>query len=146
MKQNKYEFSCIVCETVHKTSQPKKRLCSKECSDKYWKKQGVLNISTASVGSISEMEVCCEMLKNGYSVFRTVSNSSFCDVIAVKGNECLMIEVRTGYRNMSGVIAFPKNLHSTIAIPTHYGLYLAESNEVIIRKITDEEIKKFSKK
>jgi hypothetical protein len=81
------------------------------------------------------------MLKRGYSVFRTVSPSSFCDVIAVKAEECLFIEVRTGYKDVaSQAVSFPKILHDKIATPTHYGVYIPRHHEVHILPISPEEL------
>ena len=107
MKNLKYEFVCSVCKKTKKTNQIRQKLCDEKCRKEFYGRQGRLNIATSSVGAISEMAICIEMLKRGYSVFRTVSQSSFCDVIAVKKKEILMMEVRTGYKDLSGNITFP---------------------------------------
>ena len=145
MKNLKYEFTCAVCKKKEKSSQIYQKLCSEECRIVFYGKKGKLNIATASVGSVAEMAVCIEMLKRGYSVFRTVSQASFCDVVAIKNKETMFIEVRTSYRNLLGGISFPKILHNKIANPTHYGLYLADTNEIVLKEISDKEREKFNK-
>ena len=137
----------IICPCCKKSFYKKvanQKVCSKECSNKYWGRTSTIGIATSSVGAISEMMICSEMLKRGYSVFRTISNASFCDVVAIKASEILLIEVRTGYRQMGGADSFPKNLHNKIATPTHYGVYFPRTNEILLRKITKSELKKFS--
>ena len=149
MKHLKYHYKCTVCGKESHASQSHQKMCSSECRKKFYQRlygrHGTMEISSASVGSISEMMVCSEMLKRGYSVFRTVSQSSFCDVVAIKGKEVLMLEVRTGYTDTRGRISFPKVIHAKIAIPTHYAIYLPENKKMVIREITEEEIKKHSK-
>jgi Holliday junction resolvase len=44
---------------------------------------------------MSELFVCFDLLKNGYSVFRSVSPSCFCDVIAIKDGIVKKFEIRT---------------------------------------------------
>ena len=144
MKSLKYKFCCVVCKKVKNSQQPNGKMCSPECRKSFYKKTGLLNISSQSVGSVSEMQVCCEMLKRGYSVFRTVSGSSFCDVVAIKDLEVLLLEVRTGYKDMNGKLAFTKILHNKIAMPSHYAVYIVETNEIFIQKITDQDIKNYS--
>ena len=148
MRNNKYEYSCRVCGKKEKTFLPNKVTCSKQCMNKFYGRIGnIKGISSSSVGSISEMMICAEMLTRGYSVFRTVSNSSFCDVIAVKGIDIKFIEVRTGYKSLiSEKITFPKKIHDKIAVPTHYGIYLQASDEIIIEKITNDDVKKYGTK
>lgn len=143
----KYDRTCVGCLKDFKTSFPNTKACSNECRQAFAKKRtrNMYGIGTASVGTIAEMEVCCEMLKRGYSVFRTVSQSSFCDVVAIKGSEVMMLEVRTGYYCPSGYISYPKIIHNKISNPTHYAVFVAETNEISIIKITPEVLSKHSK-
>lgn len=66
---------------------------------------GSLALSTGSVGAIAEIMVCVELMRCGYDVFRAMSPSSDCDILAVKGEFINKIEVRTGnyYRSFGGV-------------------------------------------
>lgn len=55
-----------------------------------------LDIKKWHKGAISELEVCKDLMKKGYNVFRALSQSSKFDAIAVKGSRILKLEVRTG--------------------------------------------------
>ncbi len=50
-----------------------------------------------------------DLIKKGYEVFRALSPSCSCDLIAKKGSKILRIEVRTGqiYAN-TGRLSYPK--------------------------------------
>lgn len=63
-------------------------------------KRKTFGLSTGKVGAISELIVCADLLKKGWEVFRTVSQSCSCDLIVIKNKKILRIEVRTGrYRS-----------------------------------------------
>jgi hypothetical protein len=76
---------------------------------------GEIQISPGTVGAIAEMIVSAQFLSNGYSVFRALSQSCFCDLIVIKGTTIKRVEVRTGYRYPStGKLSFPKKTHGEI--------------------------------
>ena len=77
------------------------RFCSESCRRKaYIAKNSAssgLGLTTATVGSLSELLVGIDLLKRGYDVFRALSPSCSCDLIAVKDGNSLRIEVRSGF-------------------------------------------------
>lgn len=137
-------IKCIICKKDIDTKNKTTKFCSDNCRNIHHGRTGTKIMSTASVGSVSEMMACCELLKKGYSVFRSVSASAFCDIVAVKREETLLIEVRTGYISSIGNINFPHQLHNTNGMPTHYGIYIPVDNSFHLIKITKEDIKKYS--
>lgn len=52
--------------------------------------------------------VSADLLKKGYSVFRSVSPSCSCDLIAMKDKKVLRVEVKSGYKNKDGKIQSQK--------------------------------------
>lgn len=60
-------------------------------------KDGEVDISPGSKGDLSELLVCIDLMKKGYEVYRAVSPASYCDLLAIKGEEIKKIEVRTGF-------------------------------------------------
>lgn len=50
---------------------------------------------TGPIGAASELIVCADLLRRGWDVFRSVSPTCYCDIIATKGPNTLEIEVRT---------------------------------------------------
>lgn len=71
------------------------------------------SISSATVGAISEMAVAIELMKTGWAVFRALSPSCECDLIARKNGSPIRIEVRTAYRNATGGVFFPSSQRDT---------------------------------
>lgn len=54
-----------------------------------------LRIPTASVGTIGELRVACDLLERGFEVFRSVSASASCDLAVLWKGKLLRIEVKT---------------------------------------------------
>lgn len=46
-------------------------------------------------GGYSEIVACAWLLENGYEVFRNVADHGAIDLIAVRGKECILIDVKT---------------------------------------------------
>ena len=65
-------------------------------------------LAPATVGALSEMLVCADLLKQGFEVFRAVSPSCSCDLAILKDHRLVSVEVRTGYRALNGSIQWPK--------------------------------------
>ena len=97
-----YNKECFICKNIFITTQPITRFCSNICRNTYQTKltgrYADKTISSATVGAISEMEVSSDLMKKGFAVFRALSPSCFCDLIACKNGYILRIEVTTGYQ------------------------------------------------
>jgi Holliday junction resolvase len=63
-------------------------------------------ISTGKTGAISELLVCANLLEKGYEVFRSVSQDCSCDLLAMKDNKILKIEVKTVAINKNGSLNY----------------------------------------
>lgn len=83
------------------------KFCSPRCSkahyyhkqkDRYTQRIGN-NLSTGTVGAIGELFISNYFLRQGWSVFRSVSPSCFCDIIVAKGNRLYKVECRVGVRH-----------------------------------------------
>ena len=86
-------------------------------------------ITSGSVGSISELIVCADLLKMGYHVFRSVSPNGPVDLMAFKGKSTLKVEVKTSRRNASGKVLQPNHNHNEHDV---MAVYLPEEKIVII--------------
>lgn len=62
-----------------------------------------LKLDSCKVGTISELIVCTDLFRQGYEIFRAVSQSASCDLIALKNKNCLRVEVKTGCKTSIGV-------------------------------------------
>jgi len=51
--------------------------------------------NTGTKGAIGELRVCTDLLARGYEVFRAVSPSASCDLIAVRDGRIWRVEVRS---------------------------------------------------
>lgn len=129
-----------MCGTGFESGWGNKKTCSDKCRGRRIAKMtGRLvdsKIPSGSIGAMSELFVCGELLKNGYSVFRSMSPSCFCDLIAIKDNVSMSIEVRTGYIHpVTKKLNFPTQTHGEI---THYAVYERHSGEIFF---FDEKLK-----
>lgn len=65
-----------------------------------------LNLSATNTGAVGELLVAADLLRRGFAVYRSVSPSSPCDLIAQKDAALLRVEVTKGTRYRSGNTAF----------------------------------------
>lgn len=118
-----------ICPECNKEFLPRSKnhiYCSNECCVKKYKEQRVdLDLSTGIKGAISELFVCQDLLKKGFEVYRSISQCSSRDIIAIKDNKTYDIEVRTGCIGIDGNKLFGK--HNIKAVYT----------AIVINKMTE---------
>ena len=85
-------------------------------------------LPTGTVGAISELLVAGDLLKKGYGVFRSVSPSCYCDILAIKNGEISEVEVRTGYKSDTGKYSFAKGLRDTANM---YAVWERNSGDIV---------------
>lgn len=105
-KETTQKGSCVVCGTIFGFKAMKK-YCSKKCSKESLEKRQPKckhNLPSSTIGSISELLVCVDLMKKGYSAFRCVSPNAKFDLVAFKLDIFLKIEVTTGTFLPSGKI------------------------------------------
>ena len=104
---------CPGCGEIFIITRKGKRYCSKSCRVKHeckWKSSGIKGVCAGTVGAIAELVVSTDLLKRGFAVFRALSPSCSCDLVILKSNKLLRLEVKTGYRNpQSGKIVTPQS-------------------------------------
>ena len=116
--------------------------CRKEKNNFRSGRIGDKTITAGTVGAISEMLVCADLMSKGYAVFRALSPACFCDAIATKGDKILKVEIRTAYMNQfTGKLSYPIKLHGDEKNKADcYGLYERSKKEVLFRDINGKEI------
>lgn len=82
-----------------------------------------------------ELIVAARLMLEGWHVFRALSPSCFCDIIAVIEGISRYIEVRTGWRNSDGSIKCPHPKHGIGA--TEYAVYLHSDDKIYFFAIND---------
>jgi hypothetical protein len=119
---------CVGCQREFETSWSVQKYCSKRCRSAHTNElSGMVSsrypgMSTGTVGAISELRVAVDLLTRGYEVFRAVSQSCSCDLIAQKNGVLIRIESRTGYLLKSGKVTYSKqHFHSD-----HFAVILPE--------------------
>lgn len=115
------ELYCRTCRTKF-ISTRKKIYCSLACRNSRVSKCYNGDISCGTKGAISELIVCSKLLNDGFSVFRAVSPSEFCDVIAIKGVKMFKIEVRTAQTYPNGTFNFSRLTSGNIAKPDYFAI------------------------
>jgi hypothetical protein len=88
----KHRLECEICgkefSSRHKSTP---RFCSIPCRAEH-QKQG---LASGTAGALGELVVCTDLLRKGYSVYRSVSPHASCDLIITKGLDTVRVEVKT---------------------------------------------------
>lgn len=128
-----YSVYCVYCKETAETEYKRTKFCSNDCASAYARekhgRERTFPVATATVGAISELEVAAYLMKQGYSVFRALSPACFCDLIAIKDGEIISLEVRTGYRSLTGNLAYPTKVRGNVDM---YAIYVPPENQVIL--------------
>lgn len=119
-----YNLKCEECEKDFVHSQHNTKTCSLQChmirtKKKYGRVQDY-SIPSGTVGAMSELAVSIDLLKKGYAVFRSLSPACFCDVVIIKDEKVLRVEIRTGYEYPNGRVSFPRQMYGKIDV---FGIY-----------------------
>jgi hypothetical protein len=93
-------------------------------------------ISTGTVGAITELAVCQHLLSDGYAVFRSVSPSALCDLVAIRGSTIRLFEVRTGRRSYTGAPTFPRKVHRPVP-NLEFAIYFPTEGDFLFIAATD---------
>jgi hypothetical protein len=127
--------TCELCGAGYVKKKNYQKYCSKECSNENQRKVSgryveTVGVPTGTVGAISEMVVAADLMLRGYSVFRALSPSCYCDLIASnESGEVFHVEVRTGYFNqVNKKMTYPKNKKERPI--SFYGIYERNSGGV----------------
>jgi hypothetical protein len=71
-----------------------------------------VGFSKSSTGTLNELLTCADLIKRGWHTFRSVTPDSPCDLVAVKGEAVVRVEVKTAreYTKPSGerYVVYPK--------------------------------------
>jgi hypothetical protein len=91
---------CKGCGKPFEHHLTQKEYCTTTCRKAHHKQKYAYtslapNLSSSNTGAVSELIVCADLLKKGYEVFRSVSATCSCDVIALRDGICTRIEVRS---------------------------------------------------
>ena len=104
---------------------PQTKTCSDECHRKRisrrYGRYSDKSVSSGTAGAISEIVVSASLLKDGWDVYRAVSPSSKCDLVAIKDGIIRRVEVKTGYRYVEmGRILTPSSDHNEYDVLAAY--------------------------
>lgn len=97
-------INCLICQRPYMPICKTQKYCSPKCSQIAHQQrnlnrvthQSSTTLSTATVGTISELRVATDLLLKGYEVFRALSPSCSCDLAILKDSKLLKVEVKTG--------------------------------------------------
>ncbi len=103
---------CLYCGKPYAAYRPTQKYCGSTCknashAERYFSPHGSVVDKQAS-GALSEMIVCSDLLRKGYHVYRNVSASGPCDLIATRSEDLIRVEVKSGYLLPSGKLSYPK--------------------------------------
>jgi Holliday junction resolvase-like predicted endonuclease len=93
-------------------------------------------LPTGTIGAISELIVCTRLMIDGWAVFRSQSPSCASDIVALKGDEIRVIEVRSGRISKSGKRHWSKVIHPGVAKVTEFAVYFPQTQELEFHKVS----------
>lgn len=85
---------CQTCGIKIPNASYSKKYCGRQCIP-LWSK---------AAGSISELRTAVDLMKRGYEVFRAVDASASCDLLILKDQKTLRVQVKTSHRLANGRI------------------------------------------
>ena len=105
--------SChIEFDDINNPQWKRKIYCSTKCQrikfayqNTPWIKEN--KISKSTVGAIAELIASADLMSKGFQVYRALSPSSDCDILAEKEHKVYKFEIRTGRYNWKGSLTFP---------------------------------------
>jgi hypothetical protein len=102
---------CPECQAPYMSRNLNQVYCSPTCYRKHCKKRYTPvargGLATATVGAMHEYLVQYDLMRRGYTVFRSASPSCPCDLlILLADSQCVRVEVRTGH-NYKDQLHFP---------------------------------------
>ncbi len=105
---------CPICKTEFHGARERRhaKTCSKMCSRKrestmYRDSYQIYGLPTGTVGALNELRVSTDLMLRGWSVFRSLSPSSQCDLVLLKNEKVVRVEVTTGRPSPSGKPMYP---------------------------------------
>jgi hypothetical protein len=107
--------SCGIKISTNKSHYSKLKYCSKACQKIVFGSRNhgsgkPRQLSTGTIGAISELVICADLMKRGYHVFRAVSPSCPCDLLILMDGRPLRVEVTSGIMNNNGTISYSRHV------------------------------------
>lgn len=73
-------------------------------------------VSLSTVGAIGELKVSADLMARGFEVFRSLSPTASCDLLAARGQRFFRVEVRTGWELNGKVMVKRQGRYDVLAI------------------------------
>jgi hypothetical protein len=102
--------SCKQCGNQFVSKKIDKVYCNSRCrniANRNSMKRKLLPVSAGTRGAITELVVSTHFLSLNIPTFRALSPSCPCDLVIRWQEQLISVEVRTGYSNKSGSLAYP---------------------------------------
>jgi hypothetical protein len=123
-----------ICQSCGKDFMAKKstaEFCSQSCrpSTKILRLRPKSELSPNKCGAHSELITCAYLLRQGFDVYRAVNWTAKADLVAVRGNEIIRVQVKTGGRHYNGTLSYPKppgDDHDLLIVVDHAGNIVVE--------------------
>lgn len=96
-KKGPFERECKICQVKFLSDKVNTNYCSLDCKGKYRAYSDRRFVaSPGTTGAIAELYVSGDLMEKGFEVYRALSPSSSCDILALKDGISYRFEVRTG--------------------------------------------------
>lgn len=126
---------CKKCNKPFETGFKMAFYCSRKCqkenyNEEYKRTSSYPNLSTGTVGALTELFIATYFLERGYEVYRALSPSCGADIVICKDGITKRLECRTGYRtNKTKRIVYPTNTKHEVDL---FAVYIAHDKDIIL--------------
>lgn len=116
-------LKCKQCGKVIEAENKNRRVfCSKKCLNLFGSRniqKFNYPINTGTLGAISELSVCADLMKKGYLLFKSISPSSPYDLVVDIKGVLHKLEVKTGSIRSNGSLSYyvrPEAIYDILAV------------------------------
>jgi len=123
--------TCRACGKDFLAKKSNAKFCSAACrpSNKILRLRPKSEMAPNKCGAHSELVACAYLLRKGYDVYRAVNWTAKANLVAVRGDEILRVQVKTGARLSNGMFNYPKPSgedHDLLIVVDHDGNIVIE--------------------
>src|SRR5277367_3349367 len=93
----------IFTDSKYAEQRSRQKYCSQSCRQNAYGRRVYVpsphrNLPSAVVGAASELRVAVDLFYKGYEVFRALAHTCSCDLLAIKDEKTVRVEVKTGHK------------------------------------------------
>lgn len=127
------EQGCKECRRRFSPIRLHQVFCSAECRKEHYKESyfaqtfgHMSKIDKSASGTVGELKASADLILRGWEVFRALNPHTSCDLLAIKNNKMIRVEVKTGFERDGKAYTAPikhKDRYDLLIQVTPKGIY-----------------------